>query len=179
MQFGYRCLALRLPAKRGAAARFVVYSAAIHLTLALLGRPLGLTLPAASQTRPTFRVRLVEIETSTTANTRGSGIDGIHPPSAPASEQTGTAVFPPEPTAEQSDTPRTGPIEEAGGVQVVDAVGQVPPPPEARPKRPKNMHGPEDCLLKLVSMICPAADLQCMADYRAFCASLPTSEISR
>ena len=160
-----------------AGARFVVYSAALHLTLALLGRPLGLTLPAASQTTPTFRVRLVEIETSTTANARGSGsgIDGIHPPSAPASEQTGTAVFPPEPTAAQSDTLRTGPIEEAGGVQVVDAVGPVLPP-EARPNRPKNMNGPEDCLLKVVLMICPAADLQCMADYRAFCASLPTSE---
>jgi len=100
---------------------------------------------------------------------------GIHPPSAPASEQTGTAVFPPEPTAEQSDTLRTGPIQGEGGVQVVDAVGPVLPP-EARPKRPKNMNGPEDCLLKVVSMICPAADLQCMADYRAFCASLSVSD---
>ena len=174
MQFGCRSLALRLPTKHGAAARFVVYSTAIHLTLALFGRPLGLSLSSDSKPATPFRVHLVETATSTTVDTRRPGGDGIHPPSA--ADRTGTAVFPPEPAAAQSDTLRTGPIEEAGGVQVVDAVGPTLPQPEARPKRPKNMHGPEDCLLKLVSMICPAADLQCMADYRAFCASLPTSE---
>jgi len=115
----------------------------------------------------------VETATATAANPSNPGGDGIHPPSA--ADRAGTAVFPPEPTAEQSDIPRTGQIQEEGGVQVVDSVGPVPPPPEARPKRPKKMSGPEDCLLKVVAMICPAADLQCMADYRAFCASLPVS----
>lgn len=173
MPSGLRCLTLRLPASRGAAAQFVVYSAAIHLTLALLGRPLGLTLPADSQSTPTFHVRLVENATSTAVIASRNGGDGTHPPSA--LEQTGTAVFPPEPPAALPDTPRTGPIEEEG-VQVVEAPGPEPPQPQTRRKSHKNMTGPEDCLLKVVAMICPAADLQCMADYQTFCASLPDSE---
>ena len=172
MQFGCRFLAR--PAKRGAAARFVVYSVAIHLTLALLGRPLVLTFSPDSKPAPPLQVHLVAAATATATNPSSPGGDGIHPPSAAG--RTGTAVFPPAPTTEQSDIPRTGQIQEEGRVQVVDSVGPVPPPPEARPKRPKNMSGPEDCLLKVVAMVCPAADLQCMADYRAFCASLPVSD---
>ncbi len=38
---------------------------------------------------------------------------------------------------------------------------------------PPNMTGPEDCMLKLVGMVCPQGKIGCIRAYRAFCASLP------
>ncbi len=45
-------------------------------------------------------------------------------------------------------------------------------PPKNPVKPPKNMDGPDDCLSKVVAKICPSADLQCLADYNAFCAAV-------
>lgn len=38
---------------------------------------------------------------------------------------------------------------------------------------PPNMTGPEDCLLKVVGMVCPTGDFECVSAYKEFCASLP------
>lgn len=80
-------------------------------------------------------------------------------------------VFPREENADASQAQESAASEE--GIGRVDA----PPPalPASQPHRPppKNMTGPQDCLLKVVAMVCPDADLQCLADYKAFCSTLP------
>ncbi len=38
---------------------------------------------------------------------------------------------------------------------------------------PPSMTGPEDCLLKVVGMVCPGGDIECIVAYKEFCASLP------
>ncbi len=53
-----------------------------------------------------------------------------------------------------------------------------PPPFEEPPlitskKPPSNMTGLEDCMIKVVGMVCPNADANCIAEYKAFCATLP------
>jgi len=64
------------------------------------------------------------------------------------------------------------------GISFVDTLN---PPPEAKqisvPKNtikdlPANVTGPEDCLLKVVGMVCPNGDAACIAAYKKFCASL-------
>ena len=52
------------------------------------------------------------------------------------------------------------------------------PPPKvkkraARKRMPPNMTGPEDCLLKVVGMVCPNGDIECITLYKEFCATLP------
>ncbi len=37
---------------------------------------------------------------------------------------------------------------------------------------PPNVTGPDDCLLKVVGMVCPNGDAACIASYKAFCAGL-------
>lgn len=65
------------------------------------------------------------------------------------------------------------------GINVVDTL-TLPPEadqlvvPEKKVKDlPPNVNGPEDCLLKVVGMVCPNGDAACIADYKEFCASLP------
>ncbi len=41
-------------------------------------------------------------------------------------------------------------------------------------KLPPNMTGPEDCMIKVVSMVCPDGNAQCITAYKEFCASLPS-----
>jgi len=41
------------------------------------------------------------------------------------------------------------------------------------PEMPPSMTGPEDCMLKLVGMVCPQGKVGCITAYTAFCASLP------
>ncbi len=50
---------------------------------------------------------------------------------------------------------------------------QLAPGKKAALKMPPNMTGPEDCMLKLVGMVCPQGKVGCITAYRAFCASLP------
>lgn len=40
-------------------------------------------------------------------------------------------------------------------------------------KLPPNMTGPEDCMIKVVGMVCPNGDAKCIEEYTAFCTSLP------
>jgi hypothetical protein len=64
------------------------------------------------------------------------------------------------------------------GINVVDAVntssegGQITIPERTDSVLPPNVDGPEDCLLKVVGMVCPNGDAACIAAYKAFCASL-------
>lgn len=48
-----------------------------------------------------------------------------------------------------------------------------PPPLITSKKTPLNMTGPEDCMVKVVGMVCPNGDAKCIAEYKAFCATLP------
>ncbi|MFQ5543142.1 MAG: hypothetical protein ACE5FY_02175 [Nitrospiria bacterium] len=40
-------------------------------------------------------------------------------------------------------------------------------------KLPPNMTGPEDCLLKVVAMVCPNGEFDCITAYKDFCTTLP------
>ncbi len=48
-----------------------------------------------------------------------------------------------------------------------------PPPLVTTKKPPPNMTGPEDCMIKVVGMVCPDGNAQCITAYKEFCASLP------
>jgi hypothetical protein len=58
------------------------------------------------------------------------------------------------------------------GMNLVENVAAVPPPKKIR-KAPPNMTGPEDCMLKLVGMVCPNGDFDCIEAYKEFCTHLP------
>ncbi len=58
------------------------------------------------------------------------------------------------------------------GINLVENVGALPSKKIIR-KPPPNMTGPEDCMLKLVGMVCPNGDFDCIEAYKAFCAKLP------
>ncbi len=61
------------------------------------------------------------------------------------------------------------------GIKAVETVEPLPPPPPKKIARkiPRNMTGPEDCMLKVVAMVCPDGDAQCITEYREFCTHLP------
>jgi len=40
-------------------------------------------------------------------------------------------------------------------------------------RMPPSMTGPEDCMLKVVGMVCPGGEVGCIAAYKDFCATLP------
>ncbi len=46
-------------------------------------------------------------------------------------------------------------------------------PKKVARKLPPNMTGPEDCMLKVVGMVCPSGTSECIEAYKDFCASLP------
>lgn len=48
-----------------------------------------------------------------------------------------------------------------------------PPPLVTGRKLPHNMTGLEDCMIKVVGMVCPHGDAKCIMEYKAFCATLP------
>ncbi len=77
-----------------------------------------------------------------------------------------------EPPAPEKADPAS-PSEE--GVKAVETVEPLPPPPPKKVARkvPRNMTGPEDCMLKVVAMVCPDGDSQCIIEYREFCTNLP------
>jgi len=59
---------------------------------------------------------------------------------------------------------------------LADLNAVVPPtaPQTKTPRKlPPNMTGPEDCMLKVVGMVCPSGTAECIEAYKAFCASLP------
>lgn len=64
------------------------------------------------------------------------------------------------------------------GINVVDKVKSPPEVEQIKVREktdkalPPNMTGPEDCLLKVVGMVCPNGDAACITAYKAFCASL-------
>lgn len=56
-----------------------------------------------------------------------------------------------------------------------EAVSSSTPTEESKKivrKLPPNMTGPEDCLLKVVGMVCPSGAVECIAAYKEFCSSL-------
>lgn len=64
------------------------------------------------------------------------------------------------------------------GINVVDTVNtssegeQIMVPEKTVKELPPNVTGPDDCLLKVVGMVCPNGDAACIAAYKAFCAGL-------
>ncbi|HZR46653.1 MAG TPA: hypothetical protein VFA47_08120 [Candidatus Manganitrophaceae bacterium] len=87
-------------------------------------------------------------------------------------------AFPPEEGSDDKNEP-AAPKEEPvplseEGMKTVEKVEPVQPEPKkVTRKLPRNMTGPEDCLLKVVAMVCPAGDSQCISEYTDFCLNLP------
>ncbi|VAX28751.1 hypothetical protein MNBD_NITROSPIRAE01-618 [hydrothermal vent metagenome] len=50
---------------------------------------------------------------------------------------------------------------------------EEPPPLITSKKPPPNMTGLEDCMIKVVGMVCPNGDAKCIAEYKTFCATFP------
>lgn len=65
------------------------------------------------------------------------------------------------------------PLSEEGMKTVEKVEPSQPAPKKITRKLPRNMTGPEDCLLKVVAMVCPAGDSQCITEYTDFCLNLP------
>ncbi|MDC4224187.1 MAG: hypothetical protein MPW15_08155 [Candidatus Manganitrophus sp.] len=57
-------------------------------------------------------------------------------------------------------------------MNLVEDIGALSPRKKIR-KPPPNMTGPEDCMLKLVGMVCPGGDFDCIQAYKDFCTRLP------
>jgi len=86
-------------------------------------------------------------------------------------------VFPPEEGSDEEDRV------EAKGSKADSLSGdgmnliEQPLPPSAEKKKnrklPPNMTGPQDCMLKLVGMVCPNGDFECIEAYKSFCENLP------
>ncbi|MBI3804314.1 MAG: hypothetical protein HY282_11200 [Nitrospirae bacterium] len=88
-------------------------------------------------------------------------------------------VFPPEEGSDEEDRIETkeakvDPASEEG-TNLVPAVVPLPPSSEKKKehKLPPNMTGPQDCMLKLVGMVCPNGDFGCIEAYKQFCENLP------
>ncbi|GEM_PF-2156377 len=79
---------------------------------------------------------------------------------------TGTAV---KAVGGDGEQLRIGSIQHEGKAPL----NEDPPPLVTSKKLPPNMTGPEDCMIKVVGMVCPNADAKCIDEYKAFCASLP------
>ena len=142
--------------------RWVVLSALAHLAVFLPGRSWMVWSTPAPPKTPPLHVRLVSsgvIETRPTA--KSSAQAGADRQDDPIPSQ--TALDPSG--ALDADPALKDPL---GAMR-----GAGPDTPRRAPvKPPKNMDGPDDCLSKVVAKICPSADLQCLADYNAFCAAV-------
>lgn len=86
-------------------------------------------------------------------------------------------VFPPEEGTDEEDRIAAAMAERADSLseEGIHFVEGVAPPslPKKILKPPPNMTGPEDCMLKLVGMVCPNGDFDCIEAYKAFCTRLP------
>jgi len=76
---------------------------------------------------------------------------------------------PPVHVAGRGKALRLGPAQFEGKA----SLSEEPPPRVTSRKPPPNMTGPEDCMIKVVGMVCPNGDAKCIAEYKAFCATLP------
>lgn len=86
-------------------------------------------------------------------------------------------AFPPEEGSDGSDEPPSDEKEAAPSEEGIKAIKSIEPAPPTVTKKvvrklPRNMTGPEDCMLKVVAMVCPNGDPECIAEYREFCMSL-------
>lgn len=86
-------------------------------------------------------------------------------------------VFPPEKGEDEQGEiefrGREKPVDlSEDGMNLVENIAAQPPPKKIL-KPPPNMTGPEDCMLKLVGMVCPNGDFDCIEAYKAFCTRLP------
>jgi hypothetical protein len=97
----------------------------------------------------------------------------------PIAEEVNFPAFPPEAISDEKEEPASPEQEEPvplseEGMKTVDQVAPAPPAPKKVVRKlPRNMTGPEDCLLKVVAMVCPEGDSQCIAEYQDFCLNLP------
>lgn len=71
------------------------------------------------------------------------------------------------------ETPNTEKVEEALEQPQPLQASELATVKKVTVKMPPNMTGPEDCMLKLVGMVCPQGKIGCITAYRDFCASLP------
>ncbi len=153
-----------LYAERERLPKVLFYSAAVHLALfyLLFGDPLSIFVQnrkAPLETRE-LRIHLLSPPQGKEGSRRGGDKEDF-------------PVFPRDKNGDSSP-----PRESAAPEERIDLVDSAPPPasPAAQAverKMPRNMTGPEDCLLKVVAMVCPDADLQCIVEYKAFCSTLP------
>lgn len=128
------------------------------------GSNIDVQLLSSSQIGPALSSTLSEPPPLSSSEAEGSGV--FDPKNFPAFRpEEGTE----EGTEEISSPPESPSTAEAGISMAGDA---IPPSKPAARKMPKSMTGPEDCLLKVVGMVCPSGDAECLADYVAFCSTL-------
>lgn len=97
-----------------------------------------------------------------------------------ANEDPYPIVFPPEEGTDDEDRIKVKEEQKAEsvseeGMNVVESAAPLPPSPEKKKERklPPNMTGPQDCMLKLIDMVCPNGDFNCIEAYKTFCENLP------
>lgn len=85
-------------------------------------------------------------------------------------------AFPPEEGTDEEDrierrkAEGTDSLSEEG-IHFVEGVAPLSPPKKKR--KLAELTGPEDCMLKLVGMVCPNGDFECIEAYKEFCTRLP------
>lgn len=101
-------------------------------------------------------------------------------PLKPAAPEAGpSALAQPDPSAvPNAEGKKRGEQQEGLSPAALKTEGKVFNPDQPVPlvtsqKLPPNMTGPEDCMIKVVGMVCPNGDAKCIEEYTAFCASLP------
>lgn len=159
-----------LYAERKRLPKVLLYSGAVHLAVfyLLVGDPFSIF--AREKNGPLESKELRVHLLSPSQGKEALGRDG---------EKEDFPVFPRDEKGELSDPGESGAQEERKEKEDrIDLVASAPPastpaPQAAERKMPRNMTGPQDCMLKVVAMVCPDADLQCLAEYKAFCSALP------
>lgn len=63
-------------------------------------------------------------------------------------------------------------------LEPLNSINPTPSSPSIPTKKvarrmPPSMTGPEDCMLKVVGMVCPGGEVECITAYKEFCATLP------
>lgn len=88
-------------------------------------------------------------------------------------------IFPPEEgndDVDRIDIHETSQVKSVSGdgMKLIESAGPLPDQPQKKARKlPRNMTGPEDCMLKLVGMVCPDGDFKCIQEYKEFCSALP------
>jgi len=169
--------------------KVLFYSVFIHYMVffALFGNPflvLSPPKPGGSSQKKQFSVNLLSLPAGREGEDEGSfrarhptmRVEGEAPAlEAPESEESRKGR--PAPSQEDDLKPAPKPLHSEAALAPLETK-PTEKPSVAAPKQPPlrmppSMTGPEDCMLKVVGMVCPNGEVGCIAAYRDFCATLP------